>query len=82
MKLINSIKWTRFALLFAGLTALATTSGCFQTTVGGQTLPSAFYQGDDVQFFPAGDEFLLPNTVQALEEYKLSRNAIDGGGRN
>jgi hypothetical protein len=30
----------------------------------------------DVQYFPAGDEFLLPNQVRALEQYKLEQEAI------
>lgn len=49
-----------------------TLTGC-QTTVGGQTLPSAYYLKDDVQYFPAGPEFKLSNTVQAIEQYKLDQ---------
>lgn len=52
--------------------------GC-QTTVGGQTLPSASYLSDDVQYFPAGPEFKLSNQVQALEEYKLEREKLRAG---
>ena len=47
-------------------------TGC-QSTVGGQTLPSAYYLKDDVQYFPAGPEFKLSNTVQAMEQYKLEQ---------
>ncbi len=47
-------------------------TGC-QSTVGGQTLPSAYYLRDDVQYFPAGPEFKLTNTVQAMEQYKLDQ---------
>lgn len=43
--------------------------GC-QTTIGGQTLPSANYLKDDVQFFPAGPETQLPRTRQAHAEYR------------
>ncbi len=57
---------------------LATAIGC-QTTVGGQTLPSAYYLKDDVQYFPAGPEFKLTNQVQALEEYKLEREKLRSG---
>jgi hypothetical protein len=46
--------------------------GC-QTTIGGQTLPSAYYLRDDVQYFPAGPEFLLPNTKRAIEEYNAQK---------
>ncbi|NOX56628.1 MAG: hypothetical protein GXP27_19725, partial [Planctomycetes bacterium] len=35
-------------------------TGC-QTSIGGQTLPSAYYLEDDVQYFPTGPEFLLTN---------------------
>ena len=49
--------------------------GC-QSTVGGQTLPSAYYLRDDLQFFPAGPEFKLSKQVEALEEYKLRQSGI------
>lgn len=82
MKIFKSTKWTQLALLIAGLLTSVATSGCmpfagFQSTVGGQTLPSAYYLRDDVQFFPAGEEFLLPNQVRALEEYKANRLSIE-----
>lgn len=64
----------RCTLLAATLGLLATSSGC-QTTIGGQTLPSAYYLQDDIQFFPPGDEFLLPEQVRAIEEYR----ALDAG---
>ncbi|HUG93652.1 MAG TPA: hypothetical protein VML55_22625, partial [Planctomycetaceae bacterium] len=64
-------------LAAAGLTCLSAT-GC-QTTVGGQTLPSAYYLYDDVQYFPAGPEFLLPNTERAHEEYRLEQQRIQEG---
>lgn len=48
--------------------------GC-QGSVGGQTLPSAYYLNDDVQYFPAGPEFLLPNEERVLEEYRLEQRA-------
>jgi hypothetical protein len=64
-------------LLACGLLTLAST-GC-QTSVGGQTLPSAYYLEDDVQYFPAGQEFLLPNQVRALEEYRLTQQSLPGG---
>jgi hypothetical protein len=69
--------WTlpRMALLGCGLLATLTT-GC-QSTVGGQTLPSAFYLSDDIQFFPAGPEFKLTKQVQAMEEYKLRQQGAE-----
>ena len=57
-----------------GCLALSMT-GC-QTSVGGQTLPSAYYLRDDVQYFPAGPEFLLSNKVQAIEQYNLDRQGF------
>ncbi len=53
-----------------------TLTGC-QTTVGGQTLPSAYYLKDDVQYFPTGPEFKLSNTVQAIEQYKLDQSGFN-----
>ncbi len=69
--------WSRLALLGGALLSV-TATGC-QTTVGGQTLPSGYYLRDDVQFFPAGPEFLLSNQVQALEEHKLEQEALQQG---
>ena len=59
-------------LVLGGLLISASLCGC-QTTIGGQTLPSAHYLEDDIQYFPAGEEFLLPNTVRAHQEYKAAR---------
>ena len=66
---------TTIALLLCGGLSVMTT-GC-QSTVGGQTLPSAYYLTDDVQYFPAGPEFLLPNLEQQLEDFKLQRDGFD-----
>jgi hypothetical protein len=40
-------------------------TGC-QVNVGGQTLPSPYYQSDDVQYFAPGPEFKLANEAAAL----------------
>ena len=70
------------SILALALLASSLLTGC-QSTVGGQTLPSAYYLWDDVQYFPAGPEYLLPNQLQALEQYKLEQqginNDLDGG---
>ena len=58
--------------LLAGCLLMGTLVGC-QTTVGGQTLPSPDYLRDDIQYFPAGPEFLLPNTERAMQEYKAAQ---------
>jgi len=77
MKFSVITNWTRLAVLSCGLFGLFCSSGCLQSTVGGQTLPSAYYLRDDVQFHPAGQEFLLPNQQRVLEEYKLNRQSVD-----
>ncbi len=58
-----------------GVIASAALTGC-QTNMGGQTLPSAFYLRDDVQYFPAGPEELLPNQERALAEYRAEQEAL------
>lgn len=60
-------------LLVTGLLMSATSSGCLQTTIGGQTLPSAYYLDDDVQYFPTGPEQKLANQIRALERYKAEQ---------
>ncbi len=72
-------RWSRLALCATALVSLASTGCMLQTTVGGQTLPSAYYLRDDVQYFPAGPEFRLSNQVRALEEYKLQQQAARAG---
>lgn len=64
----------RFALLGCALLGM-TSVGC-QTTIGGQTLPSAYYLQDDVQYFPKGPEFRLSRQVEALEAYKLRQQGL------
>ena len=70
--------WSGMLLLSLGLLS-TTLTGC-QTTVGGQTLPSSDFLTDDVQYFPAGPEALLPNQMQALEQYELGDRAPGGDG--
>jgi len=52
-----------------GVLAMACGTGC-QVSVGGQTLPSGYYYGDDVQYFQDGPEFKLSREAAALEEFK------------
>ncbi len=82
MRFLKNTKSIRFALLIAGLFASVATSGCapfagFQTTVGGQTLPSPVYLKDDVIFSPKGEEDLIPNQRRALREYRADREHFD-----
>jgi hypothetical protein len=51
-----------------GLLACASLTGC-QVSVGGQTLPSPYYIYDDVQYFPAGHEFILQNEADYLNSH-------------
>lgn len=68
----------RVALLGCALLGMSAV-GC-QTTIGGQTLPSAYYLQDDVQYFPMGPEFRLSRQVEALEAYKLRQQGLELGG--
>lgn len=52
-----------------GILAMSCATGC-QVSVGGQTLPSGYYYGDDVQYFPDGPEMPLAREAAALEEFK------------
>ena len=63
-------------VIAAGSLSVAANTGC-QVHTAGQTLPSAYYLTDDVQFFPAGPENKLANETAALkaarEEAKARR---------
>lgn len=67
--------------LVASLATSAVFTGC-QTTIGGQTLPSPDYLGDDVQYFPAGPEFKLTNKVEAARKYELEQSRLQSQGQN
>lgn len=75
----NRIKsWQRWILLASGVFSVATTTGCgFQTQIAGQTLPSAYYIRDDVQYFPAGPEDRLPLMRAEIERYNADREAME-----
>lgn len=75
MAIHKLIEGKRLALLGCALLGM-TGVGC-QTTIGGQTLPSAYYLQDDVQYFPSGPEFRLSRQVEALEAYKLRQQGLD-----
>jgi hypothetical protein len=72
----------RSRILLSVLAAISSSivlTGC-QTSIGGQTLPSATYLDDDVQYFPAGPEFKLTNQVEATEKYQLEQQQLRGDG--
>ena len=68
----------RLILASAGLFGLSL-AGC-QVDVGGQTLPSAYYLQDDIQYFPAGPEFKLSKEAAAQKAYKKEIGAEGCGG--
>jgi hypothetical protein len=45
-------------------------SGC-QVSVGGQTLPSAYYHQDDIQYMPRGPEFKLSREAAAQKAARM-----------
>jgi hypothetical protein len=63
----------RVALLGLGLCSLLGVTGC-QIDVGGQTLPSPWYLGDDVQYFPPGTQF--PLSREATAQKAISQEEI------
>jgi hypothetical protein len=73
------VKASRLWMVMCGLALPAACTGCLQSVVGGQTLPSAYYLDDDVQYFPAGPETKLANQIRALERYKLERESLQDG---
>ena len=58
----------RSGLVGLGLLAAIGLTGC-QVDVGGQTLPSAYYMTDDVQYFAPGPEFKLAREAAAMKAY-------------
>jgi len=54
-------------------------TGC-QVDVGGQTLPSAYYLEDDIQYFPAGPEFKLSKEAAAQKAYRKEMKEQDAAG--
>ncbi|MEO2025371.1 MAG: hypothetical protein ABGZ23_05745 [Fuerstiella sp.] len=64
--------------LMAVISSSVLLTGC-QTSIGGQTLPSATYLDDDVQYFPAGPEFKLTKQVEATRKYQLEQEQLRGG---
>lgn len=67
------------ALAFAA--GVVSLTGC-QIDVGGQTLPSAYYLQDDIQYFPAGPEFKLSKEAAAQKAYKKELGDAGNCGGN
>jgi hypothetical protein len=64
----NLSLWGKTALLGLGAVCLLGSVGC-QVDVGGQTLPSAYYFYDDIQYFEPGPEFKLSREAAAMKAY-------------
>ena len=72
MKAPRITNWSGLALFATAGLVLISATGC-QTTIGGQTLPSAYFLTDDVQYFPAGSPDKLFQERRALEQYKAGQ---------
>ena len=66
-------------ILATAALALVGLTGC-QVDVGGQTLPSAYYLQDDIQYFPAGPEFKLSREAAAQKAYRKELAADESAG--
>ena len=75
MKTKKSTDWLKAALCGFGLLAVASGTGC-QVTVGGQTLPSAYYFSDDVQYFAPGPDFKLSKEASAMKAYNADQRML------
>jgi hypothetical protein len=64
--------WALAGLGLATLSLAAT--GC-QIVENGQTLPSPYYQFDDVQYFAPGPEYVLSNEAAAQKAYRAEEEA-------
>jgi hypothetical protein len=71
----------RLALLSLGLLSAVTMTGC-QVDVGGQTLPSATYLTDDIQYFPTGPKFKLTQEAAAMKAYSEQQAQFNQGPAN
>jgi hypothetical protein len=78
-RVTTRLYWPAVGVLTIGIGGLGLT-GC-QVDVGGQTLPSAYYLQDDIQYFPAGPEFKLSKEAAAQKAYKKEIGA-DGCGES
>jgi hypothetical protein len=70
-----AVRWLLGAAILAAGLGL---TGC-QVDVGGQTLPSAYYLQDDIQYFPAGPEFKLAKEAAAQKAYRKEMAKSDHG---
>ena len=65
----NQRRWLARLLAAGGCLAAVGLTGC-QSDIGGQVLPSANYQYDDVQYFAPGPEFKLTREAAAMKAFQ------------
>ena len=73
----NQHRW-RLSLAALGMWSLLSAVGC-QVDVGGQTLPSPWYQTDDIQYFAPGPEFKLAREAAAQKAFSRDQALIAEG---
>jgi len=71
-------RWLAAVLCGFGLLASVSSTGC-QVSVGGQTLPSAYYLTDDVQYYAPATEFKLSREAAAMKAYKAEQELQRAG---
>jgi hypothetical protein len=71
--------WLRKSLWGIGLAVVALSSTGCQGVYNGQTLPSPWYIGDDIQYFPPGPEFKLAREAAAMKAYKADLESQQAG---
>ena len=70
MKSSKTKRWLTLPFCAIALGAATLLTGC-QSSIGGQTTPSAYYLKDDIQYFPKGPEFKLFREANALQEARV-----------
>ena len=75
----SQMNWLKTSLCGLTLAALAMSSTGCQITESGQTLPSSWYLGDDVQYFAPGPEFKLSREAAAQKAFKADLEAQRAG---
>jgi hypothetical protein len=74
-----SHRWLQMTLAASSLAVLAVANTGCQIVEAGQTLPSAYYIQDDIQYFPPGPEFKLQREAAAMKAYKTDLEAQQAG---
>lgn len=71
----NIVFSVRSVVCGLGLAVGALSSTGCQGVYNGQTLPSPWYIGDDIQYFPPGPEFKLSREAAAMKAYRADLEA-------